>query len=137
MRFFIDSNIIISAVLWKGNEERLMDAGRRGLIVAVSSDYVLDETARVLVSKFGFDRGKVLELMEYVIGCFVEIVHADDAEVHKAERLLRDKRDAAVLAAALKSSSILVTGDKRLAEDAKGVIKVMSAGQVIEKESLL
>lgn len=48
MRVVADTNIVVSGFLWNGNERRLMDAARDGIIELCTSSALLDEFDDVL-----------------------------------------------------------------------------------------
>ena len=56
IRAFLDTNVLVSAFLFKGNENRLMTRGARGEFKPLCSEYILDEFERVLRDKLGIPR---------------------------------------------------------------------------------
>lgn len=111
-KYFLDANIIISGLLWKGNERDLLILGESGKVTLVTSGYVLMEIERVL-SQMGFDETKIIESLVY-LRSFITLVNVSEKDVKKYWNSLKDKSDVPVLATAIKSKSILVTGDKEL-----------------------
>ena len=51
-RLVLDSNIYISALLWNGNERKLVSSCQEGKYHPIISFYILNEIERVLVKKF-------------------------------------------------------------------------------------
>ena len=129
-RYFLDANVIISGLLWKGNERKILLQGDEGKKALVTSVYVLKEVEDVLRG-MNFDEYKVDEFIIY-LRSFIELKDASFDDVEKLWNSLEDKSDIPVLAAAIKSKATLVTGDKELL--AKGVkfLKVKNAKQVLE-----
>ena len=44
----LDTNILISGLLWRGNEDRLLRLGLTGQVKAVTCEYILQEVEEVL-----------------------------------------------------------------------------------------
>ena len=131
-RYFLDANIFISGLLWKGNERKLLDLGEEGKIALLSSVYVLKEVENVLI-EMKFDEGKVDEFLIY-LRCFIELKDASIEDVNKYWDALNDKGDVPVLAAAIKSKGTLVTGDKELLSEGIKFLYVKNAKQVLESK---
>ncbi len=112
-RVFLDTNVLVSGLVFDGNESRLLELATIGRIRLVISDTVLQEARRVLADKFASSAGvldRFLGIVEY------ESVHvpADDM-VDRADGMLRDPNDALILAAIMISRpDFAVTGDKDL-----------------------
>ena len=111
LRLFLDANVLVSGLLFRGPERELLLAATRGACEAVTSEYVLAQVRRVLVRKFGLPGEEV----EQVLGAVGMSVCREPslARLRRAEALLRDPEDAPVLAAtwAAKADG-LVTGDR-------------------------
>ena len=131
-RYFLDANIIISGLLWKGNERRLLELGEEGKIVLITSVYVIKEVEDVL-GQMKFDLDKVDEFLIF-IRSFIELKDASLEDVNRYWDSLKDKSDVPVLAAAIKSKAILVTGDKELLSKGPKFLKVKNTRQVVESE---
>jgi putative PIN family toxin of toxin-antitoxin system len=130
-KYLLDANVIISGLLWEGNESKLLELVERGRIKMVGMIYILDEVRRVLINDFGYDENKGSMLAGWIEGMASELVGASREECAGYEGHLRDQEDLPILAGAVKSGSILVTGDKRLVEDAKRFVKVLSASELL------
>jgi len=131
--FFVDANVLISGVLWRGNEYELLRQVDTRIINMLTSRYVLEEVSRVLNNYFGFNDIKTLETIEYLMSIMSGLVDANEEEIRKYVDVLDDKKDVPVLAAAIKSNSILITGDKELLKKGKKYVEVMTAGEIIRK----
>jgi putative PIN family toxin of toxin-antitoxin system len=131
-RYFLDANIIVSGLLWEGNEGRVLELASAGVIQAVTSQYVLDEVSRVLGRLTENKITEITEMIETFSSGLSEIIQEDKGEARAYSKHVTDKKDAPVLAAAIKSESILVTGDKRLAKEARKFVKVISAKELLE-----
>ena len=131
-RYFLDANVIISGLLWKGNERKLLELGDEGKKALVTSVYVLKEVEDALRG-MNFDEYKVDEFIVY-IRSFIELKDASFEDVKKYWGALKDKSDVPVLAAAIKSKATLVTGDRELLSRGVKFLKVKNAKQVLESK---
>ena len=108
-RATLDTNILVSALLYNGNERRVLEAAIRGDYKLILSLPILDEVEGVL-RRLGVDEtmieGYLLRLME-----ISEIVAPKKIE----ETPLRDRDDIKILECAVSgSSNYIVTGDQDL-----------------------
>ena len=55
MRVVLDTNVIISALNFPGNERLVLELALRGRFELVLSLFILEEVAGVLTRKFGWD----------------------------------------------------------------------------------
>ena len=131
-RYFLDANVIISGLLWKGNERKLLDLGEEKSVALVTSLYVLREVEDVL-REMNFDDDKVDEFIVY-LRSFIEMKDATLDDVKRYWDTLEDKSDVPVLAAAIGSKATLVTGDKELLSKGVKFLKVKNAKQVLKIE---
>ena len=131
-RYFLDANVIISGLLWKGNERKLLDLGEEKSVALVTSLYVLREVEDVL-REMNFDDDKVDEFIVY-LRSFIEMKDATLDDVKRYWDTLEDKSDVPVLAAAIDSKATLVTGDKELLSKGVKFLKVKNAKQVLKIE---
>ena len=108
-RATLDTNILVSALLYNGNERRVLEAAIRGDYKLILSLPILDEVEGAL-RRLGVDEtmieGYLLRLME-----ISEIVAPKKIE----ETPLRDRDDIKILECAVSgSSNYIVTGDQDL-----------------------
>jgi putative PIN family toxin of toxin-antitoxin system len=106
----LDSNIFISAFVFRGEPLRLLQMAQDGLIRLDVSDTILNELSRVLHDKFEWSaedvrvvRTKILNFANHVTP--VEAVHVVQADADD---------DAILECAAAARSDFLVNGDKHL-----------------------
>ena len=111
-KYFLDANVIISGLLWKRNERKIIEYGEYKKITLVSSVYVFKEVEDVL-TEMGFDETKIVEFLLY-LRSFVEMVDVTLEDIKEYWDALDDKGDVPVLAAAVKVNCVFVTGDKKL-----------------------
>lgn len=129
-RYFLDANVIISGLLWKGNEMKLLEYGEEGKRALITSLYVIKEIEDVL-RRMKFEDNKVEEFIVF-IRSFIELIDVHPNDIMEYWDVLKDKTDVPVLVAAIKSKSILVTGDRELSEKGIKFIKVKNTKQALE-----
>lgn len=127
-RYFLDANVLISGIVWNGNERKLLSLGESRKLKFITSMYVFREIQDVF-EEFGFRQQKIAESLVY-LRSFIDLIDAD--EVRKYWDVLGDKGDVPVLAAAVKSKSILVTGDTQLIKIGRKYIDVITAKEVLD-----
>ncbi len=130
-KYFLDANVLISGLLWKGNERNLLEHGRRATLRLVTSDYALQEV-RDFLKESDFKPERIDEYLIY-LKSICEVVRISSDEVRRYWDVLEDKKDVPILAAAIRSKAILVTGDKPLTEKAKKYLMVMNARMVLDE----
>ncbi len=120
-RAVLDTNVWVSALLWKGNPHRILLVALDGEIKAITSTDILDEVERVLrLDKFNLDEEEIKGLLKVVYGAS-EII--DINENFKIK--IRDEKDKIITDCALNGNAdFVVSGDKdlldlRLVEDVR------------------
>ena len=115
MRLVLDTNVVISALLWGGTPERLIELAGDGSVELVTSRGLLDELAELL------GRPKLAANFFFYVKWSTEIFtrYAQAAEVIEAtpatESGIRDPDDAVVLGCAIAArAQAIVSGDKDL-----------------------
>ena len=114
MRIVLDTNIIVSGLLWGGIPRQLLDLGRDGQVTFFTSNLLLDELATVL------ERKKFAKLLasQKITPAFLMQHYGMLATLVKTkpiERIVRDVDDDMVIATALAAKAdIIATGDNDL-----------------------
>lgn len=127
-RLFIDTNVLVSAVVFGGEPRRLIEAIRAGRIVGIVSLHVLGEFVGVLTRpKFGFDEDVAVLLAEE-ISAFMTVVPIVSATGHWATD---SDDDAVVEAAILGGATHLVSGDSSVHAVEMSGIRIVSVAQAI------
>ena len=111
MRVVLDTNILVSALLWPGRApSHVVSLARHHKIKNVTSFFILEEFRRVLHQKFGFETHKV----ESAAGILLE--HSEIIEPrHRVGSVCADPKDNPILECALSGKvRWIVTGDKDL-----------------------
>ncbi len=127
-RVLLDTNVIISALLFGGKPRQLLKQVQRFEIEAVISPQLLSELFEVLIKKFGFSKDKI-QLTEYLIeNSFNQVYPSCELDI------LKDKDDNRVLEAAVEGKcNVIITGDKELLELAQyRNIKIITAEQFLK-----
>ena len=113
MRIMLDTNVLISAIVFKSKTMHEMLAMILNEHRLVLSSYVIDELKQVVSRKF---EGKSSALDEFLIALPYEFVYTPDV-MGKELFKIRDDMDYPVLyTAIIEDVDILVTGDKDFAE---------------------
>jgi putative PIN family toxin of toxin-antitoxin system len=115
VRLVLDTNVVISALLWGGTPERLIELAGDGSVELITSQALLDELSELL------GRPKLAAKLAREGQSAAEIIarYAQAAEVVDAspvvESRVRDPDDAAVLGCAIAArAEAIVSGDKDL-----------------------
>lgn len=109
MRAILDTNVLVSAVLFGGIPQELAERAFRGEFELVTSESLLDELERVLRDKFARPLVIARALREELSSV------ADVRRPRDISRITRDPADDMVLAAALDGrADYIVTGDDDL-----------------------
>lgn len=135
-RVFVDTNVLISGTVFRGNERELLRIGVAGIVKLVLADVVILEARRVIRDKFP----------EYEAGLDWVLSKADYDPVAKpslrrittAAGLVRDPNDVEVLASILASKpDVALTGDKDLLTDeVKAIVPVCTCAEYLARLNL-
>ena len=128
IRALLDTNVLISAFLFSGNECQVFRKGIRREFKPLSSEYILTEFQIVLKNKLG--------IPERVVSSWVEII-LEACEVVRAAKEYNlpvpHEKDRAVLNATMDGDAdILVTGDRHLLKLALKKPKIMTAKEFLK-----
>jgi putative PIN family toxin of toxin-antitoxin system len=114
IRVVLDTNVLISALLFKGELSRIVGLWQKGKIVPVISKETFDELRTVLeYPKFSLFRTEIKSLVEYDILPFFEVVNVSK----HVKGACRDPGDDKFISCAISASADwIVTGDKDLSD---------------------
>ena len=115
MRVVLDTNVVVSALLWGGTPERLIELAGKGSLECLTSEALLAELTGILGrAKFAAKlRLKNLSTAE-IVARYREIAETVEAAPIE-EEALRDPDDAALLACALAArADAIISGDADL-----------------------
>jgi putative PIN family toxin of toxin-antitoxin system len=106
-----DTNVIISALLWGGNESKIINLVEEGKVKLLTSAALLNEVKKVLqYERFGLDEKTVDDNVKYIL-TISEIV----SPKRKLRVIREDPADNRVLECALEGKvKYIVSGDKHL-----------------------
>lgn len=130
-RLFIDTNVLVSAIVFDKNELKLIKKGLEEDELFIS-EHILEETIRVIIKKF--------PTYFYLFEKFIELsnIKIIDKEIY-IESInefddIRDKYDAHVVACAEKMDcNFIISGDKDLLDYEGTEIQVLRAPEYLEK----
>ena len=110
MKAVFDTNILVSATLWRGSPYRCLLAAQAGLVELFVSPSILSEFTRVLQVKFHLSPGQVAEAQAVVEGA------ATLVEIAGTLRVVPDdpEDDKFIETAQIARADYVVTGDHHL-----------------------
>ena len=133
MRVMIDTNIIISAVLFPNG--RAAEALNKALSFPyhpLVCDYIVDELRRKFQEKFP-NKTKELEEFLYHALSVLEVV-STPTELIPTESMIRDPKDRPILRAALNAhADLFLTGDKDYLESSVSDPRIVNAFSFLEQ----
>ena len=134
MRLTLDTNVVLSALLWRGTPYRLLDAARQSaqLVQMYSSLPLLEELADVLGRPFCLQRMALIGITaQPLLTDYASVVEL--VEPAAITPTSRDPDDDVVLATALAAGAhIIVSGDRDLLDltEYEG-IRIVTAAQAV------
>jgi putative PIN family toxin of toxin-antitoxin system len=110
-KIVFDTNVLVSAWFWEGNESRLMESVEEDLIHGYSSKQLIEELCRTLrYPKFNLSQDEVESIRSYYLLLF-EIVNPKQT----IDIILEDPSDNMVLECALEAEAdYIVSGDHHI-----------------------
>jgi len=109
MRVVLDTNVIVSALNFPGNERRDLDLARRGRYELYLSPFILQEVSGVLVRKFRWDQERTSQAIS-MLSAVATIVDPQP----RPSVIHRNEADNRILECAVEASAdYLVTGDRQ------------------------
>ena len=109
MRVVLDTNVIVSALNFPGNERLVLELALRGRFELCLSRFILEEVAGVLTRKFDWDEERAAQVLQGIENAAIVIDPPRLPELieggHADNRILE--------CAAAASADYLVTGDRR------------------------
>ncbi len=103
----IDANVYISAVLFGGNAEKIIEAGRDGQIELLVSPHIITEIAEILRRKFNWPHLQISGVMDDIRDTAVILTPAESIRAVKA-----DESDNRILECAVEGKAdYIISGD--------------------------
>lgn len=134
MRLVLDTNVVVSAVVWGGVPYQLLQAATAGTVDLYTSPFLLDELRGVLArphltERLVRQRSNVDQAVEF----YARLCHSVQPQ-HTPRVVLHDKDDDHVVAAAVEAQAhLIVSGDKHLLQLKESInIPVLKAGQALQ-----
>ncbi len=129
-RILIDTNVLISAIIFGGAPGELLDAARAGRVHGVVSLHILGEFRDVLTRpRFGFDAATVDSLIEE-IAALCEVVPVE----HAVRSWTVDPKDDPVVEAAMAARvQMVVTGDQHLLNLSLAAFQTLSPAEALAR----
>ncbi|MFQ6085730.1 MAG: putative toxin-antitoxin system toxin component, PIN family [Candidatus Bathyarchaeia archaeon] len=126
----LDTNVLVSAIFWRGNEAKIMELVESGSLVGYTSSAIIDELRRVLrYPRFDLGEGEV----KAIVGYFLTVFRVVEPRV-TVTAVRDDPADNRVLECALEArADYVVSGDEHLVGIAeyRGV-RIVRAGALLE-----
>lgn len=131
IRVVLDTNILISVLLFKGKLSRMVELWQKGKIIPILSKETFDELRAALeYPKFSLSRAEIKSLIENEILPFFEVT---DVSKH-VKGVCRDPEDDKFLSCAISANvDWIVTGDKDLSDLKKyEFVRIIHASEFIK-----
>ncbi len=129
MRVVLDTNVLISAALFTGNELEIVREVETGELVLILSPAILEEFSRVIARpKFSLNQAEVSSLLEYLLSLSEIVVPR-----RKKAAGVRDKADQMIVDCALAGGAeYIISGDgDLLALRRVGRVRIVSSGDFL------
>jgi len=112
VRVVLDTNTVVSALLFSGISSKLVSLWQKGLITPLLSREILDEYLRVLsYPKFDLSEGEIKELIQEEILPYAEVVKPK----RRLRVVQRDPSDNKFVECAVAGKArVIISGDKEL-----------------------
>lgn len=131
-RVVLDTNVIVSALLFKGALSRLVELWRKGRIIPVISRETFAELATVLhYPKFSLSKDEIRSLIEHEILPYFEVIES----VKSVKGVCKDPGDDKFISCALSASvDCIVSGDKDFCDLGQyKTVRIISASDFLGK----
>ena len=134
-KIVLDTNILVSALLFKGNLAWIVDLWKKGKIIPILSKETFAEFKAVLeYPKFSLTRQEIKVIIEEEVLPYFEVVEITDS----IKGICRDSDDDKFSACAVSASvDFIVTGDKELLDLGKyKSVRIINASMLLKMFSL-
>lgn len=129
-RVVADTNVLISAIFWDGNESKIIELSEEGELDLLTSIPILNELKSALsYDKFELERKTIEERVEYYL-VLAEIVSIENP----VDEIQEDPEDNKILSCAKEGDAdYIVSGDEHLLklEEFRGT-RIMTAGKLLD-----
>ncbi len=137
MKLFVDANILVSGLVFEGNESLLLDLGRLGVCELVTNEYVWEEVRDVLARPdLGLSRAEQEAALALLSRHVTILEDPPSTAVIAARGRVPDDDDLPVLVGFERSGcDCLVTGDRRLRERVARAVTTRTAIERVLSEA--
>ena len=109
VKVVIDTNVLVSAILFGGNPEQVLDSVEEGKIKILISEEILEEFKEVLQRKFGFS----LDIVEVTVSA-IKGISTLVTPTQRLNVIKKKENDNRILECAVEGKvQYIVSGDKR------------------------
>lgn len=135
LKFTLDTNTLISAVISKGNEYQLLKLAKEGRIKVILSLNIIEEFKEVISrEKFGFSQKQIDDVLKQILNICELVIPTIRLSVIKD-----DPDDDAILECAITGNvNYIVSGDRHLLDlgryDKIPIIRTFEALKIINKQ---
>ena len=132
-RVFVDTNVVLSGLLFRGNEAKVLNLALKGRVRLVLAEAVVIEAREVLANKFPEKQDEFEDFLNEV-DCEL-VPYPDEAELENVSGVVRDPDDVPVLASILRSKPhVALTGDKDLlTEQVRAIAPVCTCAEYLRR----
>ena len=131
IRVVLDTNVLISVLLFKGELSKIVELWQEGKIVPIISRETFDELRTVLeYPKFSLTAAEIKSLIEHEVLPFFEVVNVSK----HVQGACRDPGDDKFISCAISANAeFIVTGDKDLSDLKKyQLVRIIQASNFIK-----
>ena len=131
-RVVLDTNVLVSALLFKGALSRVVELWRKGEMIPIISKETFEELTTVLqYPKFSLSKDEIKSVIEHEILPYFEIIEV----VKTVKDVCRDPGDDKFISCALSASAdCIVSGDKDLCDLRQyKTVKIMNTSDFLKK----
>ena len=128
MKVFIDTNVLISAYYFKGNERRLLQLIVENKIRGIISPNIILELKNIMINKFKEDKEDTEKFVEKLLSVM------DLISDYKLDIDIKHEKDKTIIGSAVISDcDYLITGDNDILELRKyNKLKIMNASKFLK-----
>jgi predicted nucleic acid-binding protein len=131
LKFFIDTTVAVSALTGRNKEAWiLLESGKKRVVSLFINEFVIKEIRRTL-KELDFSQEKINYAVDYVLECCTIKKNVPKAKFSKYS--IQDKNDIPILAGAVQESTILVTEDVMLKNDARKYIECETPSEALKR----
>jgi len=114
LKVVLDTNVLVSALLFKGELSKIVDLWERGRIIPLISKETFDEFKKVIAyPKFSLTGDEIKTIIEENVLPFFEVVEANEV----IKDVCKDRDDNKFLSCAVSAGAdYIVTGDREFCE---------------------